>query len=171
MPEQFSNVELRFTSNPDVSGQRAYNYLRGGSPNYGYQGYYLCPFQAWDIDNNRQLNVCFVEWTDADNYNQTWDPDDSDVGGREYLMIMASDYDGDNLSDAGTGAIDYTTEDFYDGSAFDFMYCGWFRHDGIHSIADGQKLVFELQNNNENGPAESIQFNETALGDSDLQDV
>jgi len=171
MLEQFSTVELRFTENPAESGQRAYNYLRGGDPYYGYQGYYLCPFQAWDIDNNRQLNVCFVEWVDSDVYNQTWDPDDSDVGGREYLFIMASDYDGDNLSDAGTGTINYTIEDFGDGSAFDFMYAGWFRHRSINSIADGQKLIFELQSRNENGLAGSIQFRDVSVGEQDLQDV
>ncbi|MCP4705016.1 MAG: T9SS type A sorting domain-containing protein [candidate division Zixibacteria bacterium] len=169
--EPFSNVELRFTDNPDVSGQRAYNYLRGGTPSYGYQGYYLCPFQAWDIDDDRQLNVCFVEDIASDVYDQTWMPDTTSIGGREYLMIMASDYDGDNMSDAGTGAIDYTTEDFLFGSTFDFMYCGWFYNDETNSIADGQKLVFELQKINENGLVDSIQFQETAVGESDHQNV
>jgi len=55
---------------------------------------------AWDIsdpDNHRRLNICFVEWDDGTGEhdpNHLWDPDDSNYGRREYLLIMLSDYDG-----------------------------------------------------------------------------
>jgi hypothetical protein len=145
MIDSFMTVELRFTDDipladpHNVRGQRAYNYLR---PGYAYQGYFQTPFEVWDVINNRQLNACFVEWTGSAVYDSTWDPDNTDVGGREYLLILRSDYDGDDEADAGTGAIDYTVEDFGDGSAFDFLYAGWFAQRGTRVMDSGDALRY-----------------------------
>jgi len=59
---------------------------------------------AWDISNPdepRRLNICFVEWDDGTGEhdpNLLWDPDNSQNGRREYLLIMMSDYDGTGLT-------------------------------------------------------------------------
>lgn len=173
MIDSFNTVEVRFTDNDPSAGQRAYNYLRGGDPGYGYQGYFQIPFEAWDIDNNRQLNACFVEWNGSSCYNQTWDPNDN-LGGREYLFVLNSDYDGDNPGDAGAGAIDYTALNILDdGDQFDVQYALWPEVLPDHSIDDmdyGQKLVFRRgQTLNPNGPADTIFFSETVPGETTYQ--
>ncbi len=148
MIDSFMTVELRFTDDipladtDDLHGQRAYRYCRGCDPNYGYQDYVQVPFTVWDVPNNRQLNATFVEWVDSDVYDNTWNPDGSDLGGREYLLICRSDYDGDDEADAGTGTIDYTTEDFYDGGTYDWLYAGWFRQRGTRTMDSGDVLTF-----------------------------
>tara|TARA_B110000495_G_scaffold203876_1_gene230350 strand:- start:10718 stop:12901 length:2184 start_codon:yes stop_codon:yes gene_type:complete len=73
---------------------------------------------VWDIsvpEAPRRLNVCFVEWDDGSgehNPNLLWDPDDTDLGRREYLFIMDSNYDGtgttyDNQNNAIGGDMVY----------------------------------------------------------------
>ena len=184
--DSFGTVEIRFTDELDgstylgqdgVHGQRAYNYLR---PGYAYQGYFRVPFEAWDVrdpDNPRQVNVAFVESVDSDVYDSTWAPDESDLGGREYLLLLNSDYDGDDPADAGTGSIDYTTEDFGDGSAFDFTYGAWLRHrPGGNVIDSGDVFAYIFAN-----PADDndvYQFttvpplrDDVALGSAALEDI
>lgn len=88
-------VELRFS--PTV-GSKGYRYLRGGDPNYGYQDFADVPFTAWEVDSDppRQVNVLFTENVGSTSENGRWDlaSDEADrnVGGREYLFIMDSDY-------------------------------------------------------------------------------
>src|SRR5207237_2023877 len=78
-------------------GQSAYAYLRGGTPNYVYQGFGTVPFKVYDISDPahpRQVNVGFVQ-NAADTTNNDpprWLPDASSLGGREYLFILKSDY-------------------------------------------------------------------------------
>jgi len=158
MPDSFTTIEIRFTDDipltREPTGQRAYNYCRGCVPNYGYQGYFQVPFTAWDATNERQVNVTFVEAIDSDVYDSTWDPDASGVGGREYLLPLKSDYDGDAESDAGTGSIDYTTEDFLDGSTFDFLYGAWVALRSETDVVDsGDVLRFQWAN-----PADANDF-------------
>jgi hypothetical protein len=112
-PDSFKTVELRFSS---TATQKAYRYLRlqrtgdGLAPAIGryypYSGYYDCNFQAWDVVNNVQLDVGFVErgLTDAagvlqpdtattlPSMNQTWGPTDEGTGDREYLFIFNRPY-------------------------------------------------------------------------------
>ena len=91
----FNNVEIRFTGGP--AGQKAYRYLRCNcSPRtYLYQDYVDVPFTVWDLDNNRQLNVGFLEnWPTTDG---VWDPDDvPDFGAtgddREFIQVYSSTY-------------------------------------------------------------------------------
>jgi len=89
------DVEIRFDSNETTFCQ---TYRR--DLDYSAAGVGIFRGSAWDIsdpNNHRRLNICFVEWDDGTGEhapNLLWDPDDSNYGRREYLLIMLSDYDG-----------------------------------------------------------------------------
>ncbi len=89
------DVEIRFDSNETTFCQ---TYRR--DLDYSAAGVGVFRGSAWDIsdpNNHRRLNICFVEWDDGTGEhapNLIWDPDDSNYGRREYLLIMLSDYDG-----------------------------------------------------------------------------
>jgi hypothetical protein len=105
----FPNVELRFGQT-----QKGYIWFRdelasGSAPSHGrgywYGGMVDMPFQAWDIDHNRQLEVGFVErrtTTDAGiptsgpaTHDLAWAPPNDPSGlGREYLGISSYTYTG-----------------------------------------------------------------------------
>ena len=112
-PELFPNVEIRFDrSHP----QLAYRYLRleqqdGTAPplgrEYRYGGFRSVPFTVWDVTDNVQLDVGFVERAVVDfdgsilppafqvaTFDSAWSPDDSQFGGREYLFVSLRNYDG-----------------------------------------------------------------------------
>jgi hypothetical protein len=139
----YKTVEIRF-SHTDT--QKAYNYLRGANrkdstlANYAYMDYYTVPFQVWDTKNNRQLNAAFVENYQSSTYDSTWDPGTTaDAGNREYLFILASDYD--SLPDP------YYTSRNINASPdeFDIMYTLATGIDG-GVIDDGDVLLFEMPN-------------------------
>ena len=46
---EFIAVEIRFSN---TNTQKAYRYLRGGDPNYGFQDFVEVPFTVWDIDSD-----------------------------------------------------------------------------------------------------------------------
>jgi hypothetical protein len=119
-PAEYVTIEVRFS---ETERQNAYSYLRGGDPNYGYQGFFEVPFTAWDVtaDPPRQINAAFVEWTGSAVYDSTWTPDESSTGGREYLFILLSDYSETPLTNYTTGNI------WSGGDEFDVLYAGWFR--------------------------------------------
>ncbi|MFZ1728969.1 MAG: choice-of-anchor X domain-containing protein [Bacteroidota bacterium] len=76
------------------NGQKAMAWLRGGSPSYGYQGYFDIPVRAYDISdtaNPRQLMVGFVEQYRSIAQDNNWRPTTS-AGDREYLFVFADDY-------------------------------------------------------------------------------
>src|SRR5262249_57698093 len=89
------NVELRLTGGP--AGQKAYRYMGSTSTSptrtYKYQSFEDVPLTAWDLDNNRQLNVGFneMEYTPP---NRMWDPDTlaDPFDRREFVVVMGSDY-------------------------------------------------------------------------------
>ena len=89
------DVEIRFDSN-DTTYCQTYRRDLG----YSAAGVGIFRGSVWDIsdpDNHRRLNLCFVEWNDGTGEhepNLIWDPDNSNRGRREYLLIMLSDYDG-----------------------------------------------------------------------------
>ncbi len=105
----FTTVEFRFGQT-----QKAYRFLRleqadGTAPSIGraylYAGFHDVNFQLWDIINNRQLDAAFVERAITDavgnllptqpaTHDSTWGPDDSALGGREYLFAMGQAYTG-----------------------------------------------------------------------------
>jgi hypothetical protein len=111
MPDSFATVELRFSH---TATQKAYRYLRletetSAPPingrEYRYGGHHDVPFTCWDVEHNVQLEVAFVERTVTDDFgtilpgafqvatfDSTWGPDDSQVGGREYLFVFNRPY-------------------------------------------------------------------------------
>ncbi len=127
--DQFTTVEVRFSR---TETQKAYRYER---PGYAYTGFFEVPFTVWDVVTGKQLNACFVEWVESAVNDSTWDPDDTDVGGREYLFIMRSEYD-------PNGGI-YDDENW--GPAADVLYALWPRlRTGykFSDIEDGSVLKF-----------------------------
>jgi len=127
--DQFTSVEIRF-SRTEI--QKAYRYKR---PGYAYTGFFEVPFTVWDLETGKQLNACFVEWVESSVNDSTWGPDDSALGGREYLFIMRSEYD-------PNGGI-YDDENW--GPAADVLYAIWPRlEDGytMDDIEDGSVLRF-----------------------------
>ncbi len=102
---------------------------------YPYDGTGMIPFSAWDVDHNRRLNVCFVEDANNGSANKLWDMgwDGSkfaDLGGREYIFIMASDYD---------EAKEYNDDNW--GPASDVLYAIWPSKRGNHPYLEAN---FEL---------------------------
>lgn len=141
MPDSFFTVELEFTNDIDSTGiigapagQMAYKYDR---PGYAYTGFYRIPITVWKVvggERVMQLNACFVEWTESAVYDSTWAPDATDVGGREYLFIMKSQYD-------ENGGI---YDDVNWGPAADVLYAGGFRLRGATGYIDqGDVLRFQ----------------------------
>ena len=79
---------------------------------YGDLGAGLFRGAAYDVsdpENPRRLNVAFVEDATAKTPDGVWNPDASVTGAREYLLILASDYDGDGSTYAGATARDLDT--------------------------------------------------------------
>lgn len=87
-------------------------YLR---PGYARNGTGQFPGYAMDIDSDppRRLNLCFVENEDV--ADGLWNPDDFDLGGRHYLFVMNSDYN---------GGVDYD-DDANWGPAADVQWALW----------------------------------------------
>ncbi len=74
--------------------RKAYVYLRGGSPDYGYQGYFDGALRAFDMSdstNPRPLSVAFVEQNGSAAHDSTWYPT-RNPGDREYLSILDEMY-------------------------------------------------------------------------------
>jgi len=120
------DVEIRFDSNDTTFCQ---TYRR--DLDYTAAGVGIFRGSAWDIsdpNNHRRLNICFVEWDDGTGIhapNLLWDPDNSNLGRREYLLIMLSDYDG-------------TGETYDNNTAFDSdaIYSWWPRLRSGYSLFD-----------------------------------
>jgi hypothetical protein len=75
-------------------GQKAMCYLRGGSPTYGYQGYFDIPVRAYDISdaaNPRQIMLGFSEQRSRPSNDNRWMPT-ADPNDREILYVFADDY-------------------------------------------------------------------------------
>lgn len=150
--DQFTTVELRFSR---TETQMAYRYVR---PDYPYSGFVEVPFTAWDAVAETQLNVCFVEWEESAIFDSTWNLDDTDVGGREYLFVMRSEY-----NPAG-GLYD----DVNWGPEQDVLYALWARmrtgYDFDEDVPDGSIMRFVWAN-----PASDndyFEFTPTAPGTS-----
>ena len=61
-------------------------------------------YDVSDPEAPRRLNVGFVEDGRTGRADQRWQPDGSESGGREYLLVFASSYDGDGATYAGQTA-------------------------------------------------------------------
>ena len=110
--EDLVTLELRF--GPDRS-QKAHRFAvsetggtnGNGGPGipydeYMYRDYVDIPFEAWDMDNDRQLMVSFRDQADDGEWNliheHTSDPE-RDLMSREYFFISGFEYDEDNPHD------------------------------------------------------------------------
>jgi hypothetical protein len=106
------------------------------------------PFTVWDIENNRQLKVAFVEEPRPDRdgaANLIWDMGWGDdnafgaYGGREYLFIINEDYD-----ELYTDYLDYTKDGTYNG----VMYAGGWGSRGYPYLYSAFELTFFASNIN-----------------------
>ena len=154
----FPDVEIRFSP---TTTQKAYDYLRGGTPNYGYVGYFDCPFTIWDVTSQpeRQLNAAFVEQNGQPSYDSTWGPDSINTH-REYLFIFNSDY-------SDTPDPWYTSHRILaDADSFDVLYAMWPLIRAGHTIdelADGQ--IFHIYATKPNAPADTFTFKTYKVGE------
>lgn len=142
---QLHNVEIRFSNTSNT--QMGYRYVRSDAYNYG--GYHEVPLTVWDVDENRQLNVAFVEDETESCYDFTWGPCDDEIGGREYLFILNSDY-----SPTEDPAYTENLFDVIDAGNWDNLYAWWPRLRtglSLSDLADGQTLGFFAQRVNQNG--------------------
>lgn len=153
-PLDYKDVEIRWSF---TTTQKAHLYLRGGTPNYSYQGFFDVPFTVWDTSTQpeRQLNALFVENATSPCRDSTWLPcDENGSTDREYLFIMNSTYTGqpvpeytDKLINAQAGEMD-------------ILYALWPRvrpgHVPADELADGQ--IMRIIKNNPNNPAVSYEF-------------
>ena len=132
--KDIKNVSLEFQGADDVSSNgfisRGALYRR--DQEYSHYGSGDLPLAAYDIsdeNNPRRLNICFVESDGEDGAvaNGVWDMGwtgsefPGDRGAREYLLVMASDYD--------EGA-NYNDDNF--GLTADVMYFLWPRRRTSH---------------------------------------
>jgi len=134
----YVNVEIRFSK---VTKQKAHDFLRGGTPNYAFIGYFECPFTIWDVSANppRQLNALFVENNGQATFDSTWFPGASGLNAREYLMIMNSTY-------SETPNPNYTDKHpNVDAGDMDILYVLTPKirpgHDPATEFVEGQKLI------------------------------
>lgn len=107
-------VEVRLT--PDESEwSDCATYTR---PGYAYAGIGRFPGSIWDVtvDPPRRLNACFVENTNSgDTADLLWNPNNAGLGGRHYLFINNSNYN---------GGVDYNT-DTNRGIETDVLWAWW----------------------------------------------
>ena len=122
--------------------QKAYVYLRSGTPNYGYIGLGEVPFQAFDMRDTakpRQLNVAFVEQQGSPAQDMKWNPT-TRIEDREYLIIFRSSY-------SPSPNIAYTDKRIIpDGAQMDILYsiCP-LRTDSTRSYYDGDTVGFRAE--------------------------
>ena len=126
---EYVEVELRFSATQTTYCQtyrRDLGYLASGVGTF--------PGTAWDISNPsnpRRLNICFVEDDNEKLANRRWDPDESSLGGREYLFIMASDFDSTGL----------TYDDDNYGPGADNLYGWWPRLETGHTLLENEATL------------------------------
>ncbi|MCX6832851.1 MAG: hypothetical protein NT028_12110 [candidate division Zixibacteria bacterium] len=141
----YVDVEIRFSK---TTTQKAHQFLRGGSPNYGYGGYFECPFTVWDVtaDPPRQLNALFVEQNGQPTHDSTWFPGASGTAAREYLFVMNSTYSETPNAEYSSGNL------LNDGEFWDILYALVPKirvgHDPAVEFEDGQKLIIYKANPN-----------------------
>ncbi len=115
------------------NGQKAMCYLRGGSPTYGYQGYFDVPVRAYDVSDPsqpRQLMLGFSEQRSRASNDNVWMPT-KDPNDREILYVFADDY-ADNAEAKFQQPINTEAVNL------DLLYCVWaMRNDSIPMFEDG----------------------------------
>lgn len=104
-PTSVPTIEIRFGTG---RSQKAHRFTvpagsTSGVPtnDYSYQDYVDIPFEAWDIENNRQLMVSFRDQQNNGVFNLNPPADDqSEANNREYLYLHDEEYSGDTPSAA-----------------------------------------------------------------------
>jgi hypothetical protein len=168
-PALFKSVELRFGPT-----QKAYRYFRdelasGGAPatlgrGYTYQGFHDVGFQAWNVDDNVQLEVGFVERRITDDSNApsgaqpstqdgTWMPDGSSLGGREYLFVSGRPY-------TGAEAPELAQDGGPVGADTLWLYSAWLLRTG--SVQSGDRFIIQEGGNQTGTPNDTLVFNTSA---------
>ena len=118
-PGDYVEVEIRFSN---VTTTLCQTYRR--DLGYASAGVGTFPGSAWDVSdpgNPRRLNILFVEDNSIAPADLMWNPNGAGAptyGKREYLAIMASDYDGTGTTYAG---LNFTG----DASTMDVLYAWW----------------------------------------------
>jgi hypothetical protein len=134
-PADYSKtIEIRFhTEESEWSEGQTYRRDLG----YPASGIGSLPLSAWDVTGGaeRRLNVNFVENSSDDKpANLFWDPDESAQGGREYLYVMNSDYN---------GGVDYDDENA--GIDSDVLWAAWTRVRPGHTFLESDAVwTFEF---------------------------
>ncbi|MFA7330582.1 MAG: hypothetical protein WC326_05850 [Candidatus Delongbacteria bacterium] len=154
LPAQYHKVEVRLT--PDnTEWSDCARYIR---PGYARDGTGQFPGSAWDVQdpaNPRRLNLCFVE--NADVADGLWNPNDAELGGRHYLFVMDSDYN---------GGVDYD-DDANWGPAADVHWAWWpmlrsAATDFATQLASGAG-TFTFTPNYVNSPADEFTYTTTGV--------
>jgi hypothetical protein len=115
--EDMKSVEWSLTPNEEEWSDAAV-YRR--DLGYEHVGIGTFPGSAWDVtvDPPRRLNICFVEYDEPDDPHHIadgfWNPN-AVLGGRQYLFIMNSDYN---------GAVDYDGNEHF-GLEDDVLWAVW----------------------------------------------
>ncbi len=101
--DDFTSVQIRF--GPET-GQKAHRFTvpvgeGAGVPaeDYTYRNYVDVPFEAWDVEENRQLMISFRDQERDSEFNLVEREYDNDTLGREYFYIHNVDYDPANPDD------------------------------------------------------------------------
>lgn len=102
-PTEFVTVEIRFGQGTQMAHRFTIPSGQGsGVPadDYTYNDYVEVPFQAWDINNNKQLMISFRDQQDDGVFNLIESNTDGDATGhsREYLFIHSEEYNATNSS-------------------------------------------------------------------------
>lgn len=132
-PADYVDIKVDFTSDPNMDDESKWSNVAVYRRDLGYalNGAGKAPMVAWDtsVDPPRRINICIVEHDgvtnasgDAIPANNIWDmawngSEFADLGGREYIFFMLSDY-----------ASDPTTvydDDAMWGPAADVLYAIW----------------------------------------------
>lgn len=148
-PEPFHRVEIRLSP---TTTQKAYRYVIDDNYAYGYSGYYDVPFTVWDVEDDRQLNVAFVERLGRDNCDAAWTPPQWNEydSFSEYLLVFNSNYSGANPDNNSIG---YENLDLADDAAqFDVLYyVRGYIYPGheISELSSGQRLLLNPQKTNQ----------------------
>lgn len=95
--EDYTSVELRFGPNKKQKAHR-FTIPAGRTSgvavgDYSYQDYVEVPFEAWDVDNNRQLMVSFRDQANDGQFNLIPRGSSEDTQSREYIFIHGYEYD------------------------------------------------------------------------------
>lgn len=154
-PADYSKtVEIRF-STTEADWSQAATYRR--DLGYTWAAIGTFPGSVWDVTGAtpRRLNVCYVENQTAEKpANLRWDPDDSGNGGREYLFIMNSDYNG--AVDYGDDGETHPGPSVRTGTA-DALIAGWLRVRGGHTFLESN-AVWTISNNFINTASDVFEF-------------